>query len=99
MFGRASAGSLSASAAIVVLQECENADDKGTVPRSNSFSLGIVRSSMVTRPGHASGVSGVASPACIAAAVVMVLNVEPGGYTPVKAMGPCAFAAAFCAAA
>jgi len=34
---------------------------------------------MVNRPGQATGVSGVARSASSAAAVVMVLNVEPGG--------------------
>ncbi|SUA02922.1 Uncharacterised protein [Mycolicibacterium fortuitum] len=57
----------------------ENADAKGTVPRSKSSSLGMVRFSMVNRPGQATGVSGVARSASSAAAVVMVLNVEPGG--------------------
>ena len=79
IFGSASAGSWSASTAIVVLHERANAVVNGTVPKSNSSSLGMVRFSTVTRPGHASGVSGVASPACSAAAVVMVLNVDPGG--------------------
>ena len=79
VFGSASAGSWSDSTAMVVLHECENAVVNGTVPKSNSSSLGMVRFSTVTRPGHGSGVSGVARPACSAAAVVMVLNVEPGG--------------------
>src|SRR5882757_9704370 len=99
MLGSASAGSRLASTAIVVLHECANADANGTVPKSNSSSLGMVRFSTVTWPGHASGVSGVASPACNAAAVVTVLNVEPGGYTPENAIGPCPLAAGFCAAA
>ncbi len=44
-------------------------------------------------------VSGVAILRLIAAAAVTILNVEPGGYRPVVAIGPCASAAGFCATA
>src|SRR5690349_14984670 len=84
---------------MVVLHERANAVWSGTDPRSKLSSLGMVRPSMFADPGHGTTVVGVTVPACSAAEVVTVLKVEPGGYRPVRAIGPCASAAEFCATA
>ena len=49
--------------------------------------------------GQGSSSSMLTAPASSAAAVVTVLNVDPGGNSPVSAIGPWLFALSFCATA
>src|SRR6185295_7919942 len=54
---------------------------------------------MSSVPGQPSNVLGVAISRSMAAPAVMILNVDPGGYRPVVAIGPSVLAEPFCATA
>ncbi|SKY71421.1 Uncharacterised protein [Mycobacteroides abscessus subsp. abscessus] len=57
----------------------------------------MVRGPISISPGHGTSESGCARSRLIAVAAVTILNVEPGGYRPVVAIGPLASADWFCA--
>ena len=83
----------------VVLQDWAKACVMETSPRAKLPSLGMTRPSISAVAGQATVESGTTVPRSRAAAVVTVLKVEPGGYSPLSETGPRASAASFCATA
>src|SRR5262249_41775436 len=78
----APAGSRSARAANVVLQEGAHASARATEPRLNESSLCTTRPPRVTVPGQGSIWPGRATWLSSTAVAVMILNVDPAGYCP-----------------
>ena len=93
---RPSGGRFTASLPIVVLHDRANAVCSGTWPRSKLSSLGIWRPPMFSA-ARAGDDAVQVSPGWPAERPrqCTVLKVEPGGYRPVSAIGPCASAAGF----